>query len=154
MTTLTKAAIGALAGTAGAFLMGEVGKVTSQMVGVRPPKGSDATEKVANAVAEGLGGHRVRYSTRKLGAQVVHYGFGAAIGVLYALVADRVPAATRGRGALLGAAVYTGVHALAVPALGLASRPLRNGARWESTELSAHLAYGTATEAIRHLLTD
>lgn len=54
MTMQTKAASGALAGAAGAALMGGVGKMTAKMVRARSPKGEDATEKVANAVAESL----------------------------------------------------------------------------------------------------
>lgn len=152
MTTLTKAASGALAGAAGAMLMGQVGKMTAKVVRARPPKGEDATEKVANAVAESFTGHALPYFKRKVSAQVVHYTFGAVIGALYALLADRLPSVTAGRGALFGAAVYTGAHALAVPALGLASGPLRNDVSRESAELSAHLAYGAPTETICHLL--
>ena len=151
MSKFAKIAIGAAGGAIGALIMGQAAKATAKVVGAQPPKGEDPTEKVANAVAKKVTGHRLREPARKSGGQVVHYAFGAAMGALYALLAEDVPFVTAGRGALFGAAIYAGAHALAVPAIGLAPGPLESGAKLESAEFSAHLAYGTVTDAVCRL---
>lgn len=133
--------------------MGEAYKATAKFVNAKPPRGEDATEKVANAVARKFIGRKLRSSEKKTGGQIVHYAFGASMGVLYASLADTCPTTTVGCGALFGLALYGGAHALVVPALGLAPHPLENGAPRECAELSSHIVFGLTTEALRRLLT-
>jgi putative membrane protein len=144
-------AAGAAAGLAGAVLMGQLHKLTSKMNG-HAPKGEDATAKVAKIVTRAATRKDLPYSKRPMGGQIVHYAFGAGMGALYALIADSFPGACVGAGTLFGAAVYAGAHAAAVPALGLAPSPMRNGVKQESAELAGHLAYGAVTEGVRRLL--
>ena len=84
--------------------------------------------------------------------QVIHYGFGAGLGVAYSAVARRWPAASRGRGALAGLAIYAGTHGSVLPALGIQLPPWRlapAAVGWEST---SHVVWGTALEAARRAL--
>jgi putative membrane protein len=87
------------------------------------------------------------------GGQIVHFAFGAGMGALYGLLAERFSPVTVGSGALFGVAVYAGAHGLAVPALDLAPSPLKNAPAQEGTELVSHLAYGMVTDAVRRVLT-
>lgn len=151
MSILKKVIVGAIGGVVGAVLMDEANKAASKLIHLSPPKGEDATEKVANSVAKKVTGQKLRSSTKKSGGQIVHYGFAASMGILYVLLADNVPLVGAARGALFGAALYAGAHALAVPALGLADSPMENGAARESAELSSHVVYGMATDTVRRI---
>jgi putative membrane protein len=102
------------------------------------------------AVALGHGGlpapQRVRVQ------RVIHYVFGAGLGVAYSAAASRWPVASRGRGALAGLAIYAGTHASVLPALGIQRPPWRLAPAavvWEST---SHLVFGTALEIGRRTL--
>jgi putative membrane protein len=102
------------------------------------------------AVALGHGGlpapQRVRVQ------RVIHYVFGAGLGVAYSAAASRWPVASRGRGALAGLAIYAGTHASVLPALGIQRPPWRLAPAavvWEST---SHLVFGTALEIVRRTL--
>jgi hypothetical protein len=152
MAKLKKLAVGAAGGIAGAALMGQVHIVTAKVTGLVPPQGEDATEKVANSVAMKLTGRKLEPSKRKAGGQIVHFTFGAVMGALYALLATRLPSITFGGGAIFGTAIYVGAHALTVPALGLASNPLKSSGAQEAAEFSAHVVYGITTETVRRFL--
>ena len=76
---------------------------------VTPPstqtREEDATLKVAARVSE-LARHRpLAESEKPLAGHLVHYGFCAAMGVLYALAAVATPVVTIGMGAGFGAAL-------------------------------------------------
>ena len=108
------------------------------------PKEDDATVKVADAVARRVRGHRIAEDSKPLASNVVHYGFGATLGLLYGVVAPLAPVVTVGSGVGFGAAVWLGAHAVVVPALGLARSPLRQPVSKEAVEFVLHLAYGIA----------
>jgi putative membrane protein len=145
---------GAIGGLVGALAMGPAHSLATKMNGAKvfAGRGDDATGKVANAIATSTIGRELRRYERKKGGQFVHLAFGAGIGALYGLLAAEYPPIAAGGGTLLGAAVYTGAHALAVPALGLAPGPQENGPAYEGAELAAHLVYGTVTEEVRRAL--
>lgn len=84
--------------------------------------------------------------------QAIHYGFGAALGAAYGVAASRWPAATRGRGALAGLAVYAGTHASVLPALGIQRPPWRLAPAALAWESASHVLFGTALEAARRTL--
>jgi uncharacterized membrane protein YagU involved in acid resistance len=104
---------------------------------------------LVNRVAMALG-HRGLSAPRRLGVQrVIHYAFGAGFGIAYSAAANRWPAASRGRGALAGLAIYAGTHGSLLPALGIQRPPWRlapAAVAWEST---SHVVFGAALEAVR-----
>ena len=109
----------------------------------------DATVKIA-ARASALVRHRpLADSEKPLAGHLVHYGFGAAMGVVYGVAAVVAPVATIGAGVGFGAAVWLGAHVIGVPALGLARSPFREPFGKEARELVLHLAYG-ATLGLVH----
>src|ERR671910_101764 len=98
-------------------------------------------------------GHDALTASQRLRVQrLVHYGFGAALGVAYSAAASRWPTVSRGRGALAGLAIYAGTHGSVLPALGIQRPPWRlapAAVGWEST---SHVVWGTALEAARRAL--
>jgi putative membrane protein len=152
MGKIRQFAAGAVGGLAGAALMGLSYAVVAKLIPQPAAHGDDATEKVANTVARVVAGTNLSPARKKAGGQFVHFAFGTGMGALYGLLADSFPTVSAGAGTLFGTAAYVGAHALAVPALGLARSPIKNGVAQESPELAAHLVYGLTTEAIRRAL--
>lgn len=153
MAKLRGVLAGALGGLAGAALMGPVHLAAAKFAKQEAPKGEDATETVAKTVIAKTTGRKLARAQKAKGGRVVHFAFGAAMGALYGLLAENVSFVAAGAGTLFGAAVYTGAHALTVPALGLAPGPAENGAAREATELGSHIVYGVVTDAVRRALT-
>jgi putative membrane protein len=97
-------------------------------------------------------GHRLTVPQRLRVQHVIHYGMGVGLGVAYSAAASRWPAASRGRGALVGLAIYAGTHGSVLPALGIQRPPWRLAPAavvWEST---SHLVFGATLEAARSAL--
>jgi putative membrane protein len=97
--------------------------------------------------------HRGLSTPQRLQVQrVIHYGFGAGLGVAYTAAASRWDGASRGGGALAGLATYAGTHGSLLPALGIQRPPWRlspAAVAWEST---SHVVFGAALEAVRRAL--
>jgi putative membrane protein len=153
MAKLKGVIAGAVGGLAGAALMGPLHTAAAKLTKQKPPRGEDATEKVANTVVKKFTGRKLGRSAKPKGGQIVHFAFGAGMGALYGLLAERFSSVTAGSGALFGMAVYAGAHGLAVPALDLAPSPLEKAPAQEGTELASHIAYGLVTDAVRRVLT-
>jgi putative membrane protein len=102
--------------------------------------------------AAGLGHGELTDRQRVRAQQVIHYGFGAGLGVAYTAGAGRLAVVGRGRGALAGLAIYAGTHGSVLPALGIQRPPWRlapAAVLWEST---SHVVFGAALEAVRRAL--
>jgi uncharacterized membrane protein YagU involved in acid resistance len=107
---------------------------------------------LANRAAMALGRDGLTAAQRVRVQWVIHYAFGAGLGVVYSTTASRWPAARWGRGALAGLAIYAGTHASVLPALGIQPPPWRLAPAavvWEST---SHVVFGTALETLRRAL--
>jgi putative membrane protein len=116
----------------------------------RPENMPPAVIVQRTAVALGHSGLTIRRRLRL--QEVIHYGTGAGLGIAYSAVADRWPAASRGRGALAGLAIYAGTHGSLLPALGVQRPPWQlapAAVAWEST---SHAVFGAALEAMRRVL--
>jgi putative membrane protein len=144
--------VGAAGGLVGAAAMGPSYRVVAKLMPKSSPPAEDATEKVADAVATKFTGRKLGRIKKKMGGQIVHLAFGASMGALYGLLAERLPAIRAGGGVLLGTSLYLGAHGVTVPALGLAPGPVESGPAQESPEFAAHLVYGFVTETVRRLL--
>ena len=107
---------------------------------------------LANRTAVALGHGGLTVAQRLRVQEAIHYGFGAGLGVAYSVAARRWRVVSRGRGALVGLAIYAGTHASALPALGIQRPPWRLAPAavvWEST---SHVVFGTALEALRRAI--
>ncbi|MCU1309071.1 MAG: hypothetical protein JWO20_196 [Candidatus Angelobacter sp.] len=108
----------------------------------------DATVKTAEAISEGLFGHRLSPEEKRIAGPAVHYAFGAIVGALYGATVETAPAARAGFGTAFGAVVFVGADEIGVPAMGLSPKvdvPLSK----HLYGFASHLVYGVATEAVR-----
>ncbi|HVP30668.1 MAG TPA: DUF1440 domain-containing protein [Myxococcota bacterium] len=115
--------------------------------------GQDDAESATALAAERMSRPIVRRPLnrreRRIGGSLVHLGFGTAMGGLYGLAAEEVPATTAGRGAAFGAALMVAADEILVPALHLAPGPRRTPLRRHASALAAHLVYGLVVDAVR-----
>jgi hypothetical protein len=112
-------------------------------------QGDDATVKVADALSRSVRGRGLSEREKPAAGSAVHYGFGAAMGVTYGILAAATRVATVGWGMGFGAAVWLGAHVIMVPTLGLAPSPLRQPLPKEGLELGMHLVYGVTVHLVR-----
>ena len=131
---------------------------------IRPPSpaqkeevGADPTGRpenmppavLADRAAVALGHRGLSPSQRVRVQHVIHYAFGAGLGVLYYDAAVRWPVVSRGRGVLAGLAIYAGTHGSLLPALGIQRPPWRLAPAAVAWESASHLLFGAALEAAR-----
>ena len=116
----------------------------------------DATVKAANAVSEGVFGHRLKESEKKPAGAAVHYAFGSATGGLYGAAAEIAPQVTTGLGLPFGAAFWVVADEAVVPLLGLSKGPKEYPISTHFYALASHLVYGLTAEmtrrAVRNIL--
>ncbi|PWT89629.1 MAG: hypothetical protein C5B56_06800 [Proteobacteria bacterium] len=111
--------------------------------------GEDATVKTAVAIAEGVFHHPIPEEKKKTAGSIVHYAYGTALGALYGMTAEEIPAARWGEGALFGTAVWLGSDEIAVPALKLAKGPSEYPLKVHAGAWASHIVYGVTTELVR-----
>jgi uncharacterized membrane protein YagU involved in acid resistance len=144
---------GLVGGLIGAAVMSAGHAVLTTIVGREPAPAAtqeeDATVKVADRLSRMVRGRALAESEKPAAGNAVHYGFGAAMGLLYGAAAVAFPAVTVGAGAGFGIAVWLGAHAIVVPALGLARSPLQQPLSKEAIEFVLHIAYGITVGLVR-----
>ncbi len=144
---------GLVGGLIGAAVMSAGYTMITTILGREPAPAAtqeeDATVKIADRLSQIVRGRALAEGDNPAAGNVVHYGFGAAMGLLYGAAAIAVPAVTVGAGAGFGAAVWLGAHAIVVPALGLARPPLQQPPSKEAIEFVLHIAYGITVGLVR-----
>ncbi len=112
----------------------------------------DATVAAAKRILRPVRVELDREQQARAGA-AVHWAYGMAWGIGYALLARRFGHASALRGTALGVALWVVGDEIVVPALGLAPKPRRFPVSTHAKALGAHLAYGlgvdTAFRALR-----
>jgi hypothetical protein len=76
-----------------------------------------ATMQAASAAARAIAGRSLTEREKRVGGPVVHYGFGAAVGAIYAIAAELRPDTAAAAGLPFGAAVWLAADEIGVPAL-------------------------------------
>lgn len=112
----------------------------------------DATVKAASKLSRNVFHHSLSRREKKAAGPAMHYSFGILTGAVYGVLAELVPAVTRGAGAPFGTAVWLGADEIAVPAFGLSGPPWESPPSVHARALGAHLVYGCATEGVRRLV--
>lgn len=107
------------------------------------------TVKLAEIVSINVLRRRLSERQKEIAEPIVHYSFGMTMGAWYGLLAESVPLATTGHGALYGAIVWLGADEIALPALKLANNPFEYPISAHASALSAHAVYGVTTETVR-----
>jgi putative membrane protein len=107
----------------------------------------NATELVAQAAAERTIGRPLNRNELAVAAPIVHYGYGAAVGAVYGVLAEfaRTNAFT---GAAWGTLIWIVADEFAVPALGLSEPPDARWAEAHAQAFAAHIVYGAATDLV------
>lgn len=144
---------GLVGGLIGAAVMSAGHAMITTMMGREPApvaaQEEDATVKIADRLSRTVRGRPLAEKEKPDAGNLVHYGFGASMGLLYGVAALAVPAVTVGAGAGFGAVVWLGAHVIVTPALGLARSPLQQPPRKEAIELVLHIAYGLTVGLVR-----
>jgi uncharacterized membrane protein YagU involved in acid resistance len=116
----------------------------------------DATVKAANAISEGIFGHKLQQSEKKPAGAAIHYAFGTASGGLYGALAEVAPQVTTASGLPFGAAFWLLADEVSVPLLGLSKGPAEYPLSTHAYALASHLVYGATAElsrrAVRQIL--
>lgn len=155
-TLARDAAAGAAAGLAAAFLMNCFqilwGKASAALSSDEETDdgggdGEPATVKAVEKFQGMVTGRPVPEEEKQVAGNLLHYGFGAALGIVYALGARREPELRAGFGTIYGGAVAILFDELAVPAAGLSPPPTEAPAWSHFYGLLSHLVFGAALEA-------
>lgn len=110
-------------------------------------EGQNSNEIAAQTVAGAVIGRPLQGNALAVGAALVHYSFGVAIGALYGAFAARHPRQASGIG--FGLAVWLLADEIAMPLLGLSQSTLRRPAEKRLQSIAAHLVFGMTTEVTR-----
>ncbi len=146
---------GALAGLLGAWAMSIFAGEWERRVQKRPcreqlfcgsPQEREATENIASRFGARFMRGALSRREQEIGAAVVHYATGAALGAAYALGAELAPAVTAGSGVAYGAAFWAFGDELLLPAAGLLRRPAAYAAAAHLAALGEHVVYGIVTD--------
>jgi len=85
-----------------------------------------------------------------MAAAVIHFGFGATVGAIYGVVADKTDRRTSGPE--LGTTLWLAADEIAMPLLGLSQSTLRRPLEMHLQSFVAHLVYGVVTERVRRIV--
>jgi hypothetical protein len=115
----------------------------------KPEVPDDTTMKAASAVSEGVFGHKLTQSEKKIAGTAVHYLLGTGVGGLYGAAAEIEPNVTAAAGLPFGAVFWLVVDEGAVPLLGLSEGPMAYPLSVHAYALSSHFVYGLTAEMVR-----
>jgi len=110
-----------------------------------------ATAKAARAAA-GAAGYELGDDQAQTGGRLVHYATGTALGLFYALAADREPRIASAAGLPLALGTMVLLDEVAVPATGLGDPPTKAPPSSHLFSLASHLVFGLAAEGVRRVL--
>ncbi|HUE81518.1 MAG TPA: DUF1440 domain-containing protein [Pyrinomonadaceae bacterium] len=108
-----------------------------------------ATVKAAQAISEGLFGHKMTKHEKKIAGDAVHYAFGTAVGGLYGGLAEVEPKVSTGLGLPFGTVFWLVADETAVPLLGLSKAPSEYPLSTHVYALASHLVYGVTADIVR-----
>ena len=153
---------GALGGLIASWVMDEFQEVWSaaeKRISKEGPKTSEEQSQSANqepapvkvvvAAERAVLNREPSESDKKIGSQVVHYGFGTAMGLLYGAFADKIPTVRAGGGTLFATSLWLGADEIIVPALKLSPPPADSPMKTHIYGLASHLVYGLTVEGVR-----
>ncbi len=109
-------------------------------------------EVLADKLAGEFGTGPLTDSETAVAAQGIHWGFGAAVGAMYGVVAEYFPAATDKDGASFGMALAAFTHEGALPAMGLSAAVADQTTREQTSEMASHVVFGVVTESVRRFV--
>ena len=103
-------------------------------------------------LSERIAGHPLDEESRHMAAESIHWGFGAAAGAFYGVLAEFYPAVTAKEGAAFGLTLMSLTHEGVLPAMQLDAPPEQQSRREQSSEAATHLLYGVVAERVRKMV--
>src|SRR2546425_4915893 len=100
---------GAVGGLIASFAMSRFHSLFSTVQPSVEPS-EDSTVKTADVVSRKIFHHPLTPQQKVMAGPVVHYAFGASVGMLYGAAVEILPSARTGWGLPFGAAVWLGAH--------------------------------------------
>lgn len=141
-----------LAGMIGGIVATAAKSVAERAFPPRTHGEPEPPEVLANKLAGELATRPLTGSETAAAAQTIHWGFGAAVGAMYGVVAEYFPAATDKDGASFGMALATLTHEGALPAMGLAAAVADQTTREQASEMASHVVFGVVAESVRRFV--
>lgn len=139
---------GLLAGLTAAWAM----NAAQAVFPIKPRGNSDpATVRAARQLNRLVTGKPLAQSRKRQAGTVVHYAFGALVGGVYGVLAERYPRVTMGWGLPFGLAVTAIADEAAIPALGLGPAPWATDSKTHAYGAGSHLVFGTVAETVRKI---
>ena len=155
--------VGAIAGLAGTWAMSEAQRLWTHAAGDEAPESAggrhdardwqersehqNSNELAAQAIARPVLGRDLTREELRVAAPLTHYLFGAAMGAIYGVYAERRESNASGAG--FGTTVWLAADEIAMPLLGLSDSTTRRPLEMHLQAFVAHLVYGTVTEVTR-----
>ncbi len=122
-----------------------------EAAGEREP--DTVTMQAADVFAsKATGGRHLTHEQRVQAGTLVHYGFGALMGLTYGMMAEVWKLPTAGVGSVFGTVLWMGTDLWSVPAVGFAKWPSEEPAAAHLTHWLAHVVFGVGMEGTRRLL--
>ena len=97
-------------------------------------------------------GRHLTRAEKEQAATVVHYAFGAAMGLFYGMAAEYTTLPTLGQGALFGTVLWAATDLFSVPAVGYAKWPDQEPPAAHLSHWLAHLVFAVSMETTRRTL--
>lgn len=150
---------GAAAGVAAAFLMncfqiawGKASNALSSDGSDDESSGESSTVKAVDKFQGMVSGRPLADDDRRVAGNLLHYGFGAVVGMIYSVAGRHFPQVRTGYGTAYGGAVAILADEMLVPAAGLAPPPTEAPASTHVYGFISHLVFGAALEGSRRLV--
>ena len=120
-----------------------------------PPdqRGPLPPRQITMAAAERAGVHKLMdEESRFPTTMALHFGYGAAVGALYAPLANRIPGPVPFKGMLFGGLVWIVSYLGWLPLTGLLSSALRHPAERNELMIAAHLIWGAVIASVTDMM--
>jgi len=111
-----------------------------------------ATIKAAKKIHAMVSSEALTRNEQKTVGTMVHYAFGAALGVIYVMAARRFPAIRASYGTAYGTGVSIVADEVLVPATGLSPPPTKASVSSHIFGLVSHIVFGAALDGSRRLI--
>jgi uncharacterized protein DUF1440 len=116
-------------------------------------EGQNANEQAAEAIGERATGRPLTPDERRVGAQIMHYAFGTAMGALYGAQRALSREIRLRDGIAFGLGLWAIADEMAMPLLGLSRSTRNRPAEMHLQAAAAHIVYGGVTELTRGTVT-
>jgi uncharacterized membrane protein YagU involved in acid resistance len=147
MKIFKPAVLGGFAGLTATFLMTKFQEKAQQIETQitdkkKSEEGTPSTVRLADKISQRVVHHPVQTQKKELAGNIVHYGFGTSLGILYGTLNEAKAAKDLFSGLAYGIIVWVIADNILVPLMGLSKGPFQKGVKDQAYALTSHLVYG------------